>query len=449
MTNDLTKGPIGIWLAKLTAPMVLGIFAIFLFNLVDTYFISLLGTAPLAAVSFTFPITMLVMNLAIGLSISTGAVVAKAVGSQNKQHAQYWISTSIFLACLLGVIVGGVGYYLQPWIFDLLGASIDLLPLIHEYMDIWLLGCVGLVVLIVINASVRATGNTKLPSLVMLLSALINGILDPILIFGVGPIPSLGIQGAAIATLVSWLVAIVWVCRSLVSKELLTFRYQGSTLRAWNRLLSLGLPAALTNMLGPISNAILVSWVAVHGTEAVAAYGVGSRLEPIALIVVMAFTASLPPFVGQNFGAGNTHRIEHALLTSMKFLVGWQLLVYALLALFAQPISSLFSDEPEVQSIIRSFLYIMPLSYIGIAMSLVATATINALHKTKVSLNINILRLFILYIPCAWIGDHFFGLIGIFWGCAIANVIIGVIIVLLFKKVRSSEAWQAKLITSS
>lgn len=449
MTNDLTTGPIGIWLAKLTAPMVLGIFAIFLFNLVDTYFISLLGTEPLAAVSFTFPITMLVMNLAIGLSISTGAVVAKAVGSQNKEHTQYWISTSVFLAGLIGVVVGVLGFYLQPWIFALLGASETLAPLIHDYMDIWLLGCVGLVVLIVINASVRATGNTKLPSLVMLLSALINGILDPILIFGLGPIPSFGIQGAAIATIISWLVAIVWVCRSLVHKDMLTLNYQGSTLNAWSRLLKLGLPAALTNMLGPISNAILVSWVAVHGTEAVAAYGVGSRLEPIALIVVMAFTASLPPFVGQNFGAGNIHRIEYALLTSMKFLVGWQLIVYAGLALMAKPLSTVFSDEPQVQAIIQSFLYILPLSYIGIAMSLVATATINALHKTKVSLNINLLRLFVLYIPCAWLGDYFFGLIGLFWGCAIANVLIGIIVVLLFKKVRLSEDWQTKLLTSS
>ncbi len=177
MAKDLTQGAIAPWLYRLTAPMVLGIMAMFLFNLVDTYFISLLGTQPLAAISFTFPVTMLVINMGIGLSIATGAVVARALGQKDQQQTTLWISSSFYLAILIALVLMTVGLTFQDAIFQLLGAGPELLPLISAYMNWWFAGSVLLIILIVVNASVRATGNTKLPSLVMLFSALLNGIL--------------------------------------------------------------------------------------------------------------------------------------------------------------------------------------------------------------------------------------------------------------------------------
>jgi Na+-driven multidrug efflux pump len=226
----------------------------------------------------------------------------------------------------------------------------------------------------------------------------------------------------------------------------MSFSISSSAVNGWKKLTSLGIPAALTNMLGPLANGILVAWVAGYGTQAVAAYGVGSRIEPIALIVIFAFTASLPPFVGQNHGAGEFKRIETALMKSMRFILVWQLLVYAVLVTFAAPLSHLFSDDPGVQDIIQTFIYILPISYFGMGFSLVCTATINALHKTRVSLNINILRLFALYIPMAWVGNHFWGLEGIFWGCAAGNIAIGLFILHAFKKVRHSHTLKNKLL---
>jgi len=343
MAKDLTQGAIAPWLYRLTAPMVLGIMAMFLFNLVDTYFISLLGTQPLAAISFTFPVTMLVINMGIGLSIATGAVVARALGQKDQQQTTLWISSSFYLAILIALVLMTVGLTFQDAIFQLLGAGPELLPLISAYMNWWFAGSVLLIILIVVNASVRATGNTKLPSLVMLFSALLNGILDPLLIFGIGPFPELGIKGAAIATLISWLLALLLIMRFMIRNQLISFRLNHAFINSWKKLVSLGVPAAFTNMLGPLANGLLVAWVAQYGTTAIAAYGVGSRLEPLALIVVMAFTASLPPFVGQNHGAGEHKRIEEALVKSMQFIMIWQLLVYVAMALLAEPISLLFS----------------------------------------------------------------------------------------------------------
>jgi len=447
MAKDLTQGAIGPWLYRLTAPMVLGIMAMFLFNLVDTYFISMLGTLPLAAVSFTFPVTMMVMNMAIGLSIATGAVVARAMGQKDQEQARGWISSSFYLSIFIGLILAVIGVLIQEPVFLMLGASEELLPVIASYMNWWFAGSIFLIVLIVINASIRATGNTKLPSLVMLFSALLNGVLDPILIFGFGPIPQMGIQGAAIATLISWVLAFLVMMRVLMRQQLISLSLSTALLKNWNKLISLGLPAALTNMLGPLANGILVAWVAKYGTEAVAAYGVGSRLEPLALIVIMAFTASLPPFVGQNHGAGQNDRIESAVIKSIQFILVWQMLVYAGLCLFAEPISLLFSDDEAVRSIIKTFIYILPISYAGLGISLVSTATINSLHKPRISLGINTLRLFFLYIPLAWLGNHFWGLTGLFWGCALANLLLGVFVLAAFQKVRTDTRWSSKLLS--
>jgi len=446
MAKDLTQGAIAPWLYRLTAPMVLGIMAMFLFNLVDTYFISLLGTQPLAAISFTFPVTMLVINMGIGLSIATGAVVARALGQKDQQQTTLWISSSFYLAILIALVLMTIGLTLQDTIFQLLGAGPELLPLISAYMTWWFAGSVLLIILIVVNASVRATGNTKLPSLVMLFSALLNGILDPLFIFGIGPFPELGIKGAAIATLISWLLALLLIMRFMIRNQLISFRLNHAFINSWKKLVSLGVPAAFTNMLGPLANGLLVAWVAQYGTTAIAAYGVGSRLEPLALIVVMAFTASLPPFVGQNHGAGEHKRIEEALVKSMQFIMIWQLLVYVAMALLAEPISLLFSDDADVREVIKTFIYILPISYFGLGFSLVTTATINSLHKPRISLLINALRLFILYVPLAWIGNHYWGLTGLFWGCAMANLLVGLTVMLLFNKVRNDQGLRNKLL---
>ena len=447
MAQDLTQGAISPLLYRLTAPMVLGIMAMFLFNLVDTYFISLLGTQPLAAISFTFPVTMLVMNMAIGLSIATGAVVSRSLGQKDHTQAKQWIGSSLYLSIFISICLAGVGIFIQKPIFELLGAGPELIPLIASYMNWWFSGSVFLIVLIVINASIRATGNTKLPSLVMMFSAALNGVLDPLLIFGIGPFPELGMQGAAIATFIAWIIAFFIILRVLISQDLITFQPSPHIRAQWKKLLSLGIPAAMTNMLGPLANGILVAWVAQYGTVAVAAYGVGSRLEPLALIVVMAFTASLPPFVGQNHGAGQHQRIEDAVIKSIQFIFAWQLLVYVVLCLLANPISQLFSDDPIVREVIKTFLYIVPMSYAGLGISLISTATVNSLHKPKISLAINALRLFALYVPLAWLGNHWWGLTGLFWGCAIANLLLGILVMSAFQKVRRDSSWSHHLLS--
>jgi len=434
---NLLEDPVGSTLKKMTIPMIYGMVLLMTFNLVDTFFVGLLGTQPLAAISFTFPITFTVISLTIGLGIGTSAVIAKALGKGDKESAKDSGTAALYLAAVVVALLSYIGYLFIDEMFLMLGASNKMLPLIHQYMDVWFIGSVCLIGPMIGNAILRASGDTKTPSIIMGSAGLINAILDPILIFGFGPIPAMGIEGAAIATLISWIfgcglvINIVARRRQLVHTHLIPLK---EFINSCKGILHIGLPAAGANMLTPIAAAILTAIVANYGESAVAAFGVGSRIESIACLVVLALSMTLPPFISQNFGAGNMHRVEESFKTTVKFVMLWQTLIYGLLVLIAPYIADAFAKEQAVADIIALFIYILPLGYGLQGIIILTNSSFNALHKPMVALILSIIRLFVCYVPAAYIGSVLFGLQGFFFGALLGNFVMAGISYRLFSK---------------
>lgn len=427
---DLLTSPVGLTLKRMTIPMTYGMILLMTFNLIDTFFVGLLGTEPLAAISFTFPITFTIISLTIGLGIGTSAVIAKYLGSDDHVSAKNVATSSIILTGILVTIIAIIGYLFTDEIFLLLGAEESLLPLIHDYMDYWFIGCVCLIGPMIGNAVLRASGDTKTPSMIMGSAGLINAILDPMLIFGLGPIPAMGIKGAAIATLISWFVGLFFVLyilavrRNLIHSHLISYSLFVSSSR---EVLKIGLPAAGANMLTPIAGAILTAIVASYGASAVAAFGVGSRIESIACLVVLAMSMTLPPFISQNFGAGKMARVQEGYQTAIKFALVWQLLIYVVLALCAPVIATIFSKEEEVADLIKLFIWILPLGYGLQGVIILTNSSFNALHKPMTALVLSILRLFVFYVPLAYLGSEYYGLVGFFVGGLLGNLLMAAI----------------------
>ena len=203
--EDILRGPLKSTLYRMTLPMIIGIFVMMAFGAVDTFFIGLMGSEELAAISFTMPVTMIIFNLVIGLSIGASVLVGSAIGKEGMANAARKSTDSLLFSMILVSIVSVAGYFTIDPLFTALGASELTLPYIHDYMDIWYLTIVLMILPMVGNSVIRATGDTKWPSILMMGSGLINALLDPLLIFGIGPFPELGIRGAAIATAISWL----------------------------------------------------------------------------------------------------------------------------------------------------------------------------------------------------------------------------------------------------
>jgi putative MATE family efflux protein len=444
---NLLEDPVSETLKQMTIPMIYGMILLMTFNLIDTFFVGLLGTQPLAAISFTFPITFTVISLTIGLGIGTSAVIARALGKGNDASAKNSGTAAIYLAAIVVGMLSFIGYCYIDEIFLLLGASEALLPLIHDYMDIWFIGSVCLIGPMIGNAILRASGDTKTPSIIMGSAGLINAVLDPIFIFGFGPIPGMGIEGAAIATLISWVFGlllvlyIIGVKRQLIHIKLLSLK---TFIASSKGILHIGLPAAGANMLTPIAAAILTAIVARYGDSAVAAFGVGSRLESIACLVVLALSMTLPPFISQNFGAGNMDRVEKSYKTSVKFVLAWQLFIYLILVLAAPFIADVFSKEKAVADIIILFIWILPLGYGLQGIVILTNSSFNALHKPMVALLLSIIRLFVCYVPLAYLGHVYYGLEGFFIGGVCGNFIMAIISYRLFDKQFPHELVEAK-----
>ncbi|WP_281561703.1 MATE family efflux transporter [Thalassomonas sp. RHCl1] len=434
---NLLEDPVSPTLKRMTTPVIYSMILLMSFNLVDTFFVGLLGTQPLAAISFTFPITFTVISLTIGLGIGTSAVIAKFLGSGDSEAAKNSATTALYLAAVIVSMLAYIGYIFADEIFTLLGAEDSLLPTIHLYMDVWFLGSACLIGPMIGNAVLRASGDTKTPSFIMGGAGLINAVLDPIFIFGFGPVPAMGIQGAAISTLISWLCGTAVVLYILIHKKQLVHTKLLSLadfIKSSKGILHIGLPAAGANMLTPIAAAVLTAIVATYGESAVAAFGVGTRIESIACLLVLALSMTLPPFISQNFGAGYMHRVEQAFKSSIKFVLAWQVLVYALLVLIAPFIADAFAKEQAVADIIILFIWILPLGYGLQGIIILTNSSFNALHKPMVALVLSIIRLFVCYVPLAYLGSLIYGLEGFFIGALAGNLVMSCISYRLFTK---------------
>ncbi|UZE97397.1 MATE family efflux transporter [Alkalimarinus alittae] len=426
----LTQGPVDKTLITLSRHMALGIISIIFINVVDTFYVGQLGAKELAAISFTFPVTMIVISLAMGLSIGTSALVSRAIGSGDHGRVKRLTTDCLALAFILVFLVALTGYHTIDPIFTALGASMPQIDLIHDYMSVWYVG-VGLVVIPMVgNSAIRATGDTKTPSRVMLVAAAVNIILDPLLIFGLGPFPRLELTGAALATLISYSLTFLFSLWVLILREkMLTIAIPSlaDVWRSWSSLLKLALPAATTNMMAPVTIGILTHLAASYGDYAVAALGVGTRIESLAMIGVMALSSVLTPFIGQNWGAKKYDRVQQSLNFAIKFALLWGASLCIVLALSAPVLSRLFSDNPDVIHLIEMFLRMVPISYAGMGLIIVTSATYNAFHQPKQAAILVLTRLFILMVPLAFIGAQIWGVIGIFAGVMIANILAGIL----------------------
>ncbi|UPW18620.1 MATE family efflux transporter [Agarivorans sp. TSD2052] len=405
--QQLLDAPITPLIINKALPSLVGIFSIIFFNLVDTFFVAMLGTDALAGVSFTFPITFAITSVAMGLGIGLSSHVGRLLGAQQKQQAAQLTSHGLLLSLLLVMAIAGLGYVSIYPLFTHLGAELPVMPYIEQYMQIWYLSVPLLVVPMVGNSAIRASGDSKTPSVVMLVAGLVNGILDPILIFGWGPIPTMGVQGAALATAIAWALTFVVALYLLIFRlKLLVFKLCSLRLliSSWQKLLSIALPAVFSQLLTPIATAITLLILASFGTATVAAYGFATRVEALLLIGVMAINSVIPMLVGQNVGAGQADRAQQIVHHGIRLAVIWQLILALLMYLLAPVISHSLNHDAEVAELSQFYLQLVPFCYGMMAVPLLLAQTLNALAKPILAMAINLVRLFGFMLPAIYLG---------------------------------------------
>ena len=428
--KNLTEGNIKKQLITLTWPMMMGMMGMVIFILIDTYFIGKLGVHQLAAMSFSFPIIMLINSLSQGIGIGTSSLISRNIITTSRKEVRLMASRAILLGVIMVAIVVIVGLFTIRPTFSAMGANNDVLGYIYDYMSIWYLGVPFVVIPMIGNNIVRATGDTFTPGMLMVSSGILNAVLDPLLIFGYGPFPEMGIKGAALATVIARSTSLVFILIILIKREKLLTIYFGKLkdiFETWKRVLYIAGPASLGMLITPISIGFITKIIASYGHEAVAAFGVASRVEMFALMVISSLGSVLVIFIGQNISKHKYGRIFKTLNYALKFSLLWGGLIFIILLFLGQAIASIFTDDLAVIEITAQYFYIMAASYGFQGLVMLSTSSFNGINKPFPAAIFSIIRMLFLYVPLAYVGSKIFGLTGVFWAGLIANVIIGVL----------------------
>lgn len=426
----LTEDPIGKSITSLMWPMMIGMVAIMSYNIVDTFFIGQIGTMELAAVSFTFPVAFIVGAISMGLGIGTSSVASRLFGSKELGQIQRITTHSAMLALIVGTCVLILGLNTIEPVFRLLGADDTTLPLIERYMSIYYFGSFFLIVPMIGNSVLRASGDAKTPSYLMTAGALLNVVLDPILIFGWGPVPAMGIEGAAYATvLANALAGSISFGIIYFRDHLIRWNTQDMSLifDSWRRIMHVGIPSMASSLVAPLTTAFITWQVAQFGQEAVAGFGVASRVEGMSLMALMALGAAVTPFAGQNYGA----KLYDRVMGGMRFAYRWSMIygtVLAVVFFFASShIGQLFTDNPKAIATASMHLGLVPWSYGFLGMSMISVSAFNAVGKPTPGMLISMSRTIGVYAPLAFLLAYLLELRGVFLAAFSANIIAGLL----------------------
>jgi len=426
---NLVEGPVGRHMVSLGVFLALSVVANMATLLVDTYFVSQLGHRELAALSFTFPIQLIVGAISMGMGNGIVAVTARAVGEGDHNAIQKLGTDSVLLGIAIITVIAVVGYFTIAQTFTLMGATPEVLPFIDSYMRIWYWSAWVQIIPVIAQGIIRAHGDTRTTGLITAAMCAINAVLDPIFIFGWGPIPAMGLDGAAYANVASRVYA------SLAILYVLQFRLHGMApivltaqrLRdTWGKILYIGLPSTASQLVMPVSAAIITKIIALSGIVAVAAYGVATRIELMTAIYLWAVAGAMPSFVGQNMGAKRMDRVQEAVRIAVKFSLAAGVVVFALIMVAGSHIIAQFSDDPVVNALALDYLRIASVSYALGGLVTVASQTLSSMHYPMPAAIINLARTAVVTVPLALLG-HWLGHIhGVFIGISASGIICGV-----------------------
>lgn len=433
--KDLTQGHVPVALAKLTAPAVMGVSSSILVQTLELGFIGQLGTLHVAAMTFTFPLVMLLTSIALGISIGTSSVIARSVGAKEQDQVARLGTHSLLLVGGTMVGLSALAWWMVDPIFTAMGAESDAMVLIHSYLDIYLPGTVLFTLVMVAGSIMRANGNANIPGVVMTLGALLNLILDPILIFGWFGLPRLELAGAAWANVITRtvLVAVMFYYVAAGNMVLLKDWVQGWWSSA-RRILHIGVPAMLTQLIGPVTAALITAMLAQYGEVVVAGFGVAGRIEAVAAIVMFALSGSIGPFVGQNWGAREYERVRQGVRVAYQFCLVYGVAVALPLLLFGDVIAGWIESDPVAIQTAAFYLALVPFSYGLWGVLMMASASFNALGKPLPSTALSFTRMFVVYLPLAILLNDFMGYQGIFVATALSNALLGVAAWLWFRQ---------------
>jgi len=401
---DLTDGSIGKPLFYLSLPIVVTNLLQTAYNLADTLWLGRYSTEALAAISFAFPMVFLLFSLGMGVTVAGSVLVAQHIGADEEEEAKYAASQTVSFAIIVSLFLGGLGYFVVGDLLGLLGASPEVLPLATEYMRVISSGLVFMFGFFVFTALMRGYGDTITPMLVMLLTVVVNIIIDPFLIFGWWVFPELGVAGAAYATIFSralaFVVGMAIMLRGTRGVQIVPRDMVPNPSYA-KKIVRIGVPASIEGTGRSLSVNLMLVIVGLFPTTVVAGYGIGVRVFSVIFLPAIAVARGVETMTGQNIGAEKPDRAAAAAGIAAKTMFGILGALGIVVILTARPIAAVFTDDPTVIAVTADFLrWVAPtFGFIGVMRAY--TGSFRGAGKTMTAAAISILMLGFIRLPVA------------------------------------------------
>jgi len=348
---DLLKDNIPKLVRKLAVPAMVGTLFQTLYNVVDTYFAGKISPEALSALSKSFPIYFIIIATSIGVTVAGTSLIGNSIGEKDNKKTLNYFSHIIYYGILISILITFLGLYYSKKVFFLMGSTAEVVSLGLEYTDIIYSGSILFILVVSLNSLLHAEGDTKTYRNVLILSFILNIILNPILIFGFLFIPAFGVKGIGIATIISQFVAfIIILLKILKNKRVknINNEYLLPKFLYFKNIFFQSMPITVSICGYALAAAIIFTYVGQSGEYAVAGYGVGTRIEQVVLLPILGINTAIISIIAQNYGANNIYRIKETYFTAIKYAFLIMITAGALVFLSASVITSFFSNDPEV-----------------------------------------------------------------------------------------------------
>lgn len=421
MTFDLTTAPIPVLIRRLAIPAGTGFFFNTMFNVVDTWYGGKLSTTALAAMSLCFPVFFIVLSIGAGVSTGATALIGNALGRGNRAEARQYILQALSFALVNALVLVMAGLVASPYIFEFMGASGEYLALAMSYMNVIFAGAPFFMFNFVMSAILNSHGNTTTYRNFLIAGFFLNLGLDPLFMYGGFGLPPLGLAGVALATVAIQCLGNVYLFKHLSTsgiigkfhpRELLPRRHH------FRELARQGFPSALNMMTVSLGIFIITWFVGRYGQDAVAAYGIATRIEQIALLPVMGLNVSTLALTAQNYGAGHMKRIRQTLGLSLRYGFTLAALGTAAALLFTPQLMSAFSTDPAVVSAGVRFLKIEAFVFPAYVLLYICISAMQGIKRPLFALWIGLYRQILAPVAVFYLLTTVFnwGITGVWWG---------------------------------
>ena len=408
-----------------------GLMALFVVDLLDMLFISMLGQVELAAaVGFAGTLTFFSTSVSIGTSIAMGALVSKAIGAKDNDYAKQLSVSIMMTAFMISSVVTAMMYVYIPELLSAIGAQGLAAERAQAYLQILLPSGPFLALAMAAGAGLRAAGDAKRSMWATLSGGIVNAILDPLFIFGFG----WNIEGAAVASVIARFTVLYFSLYPLIRSHDLVAKPSVTHWRVNLRpILAIALPAIITNTATPIGNAIVTTGIAQYGEDFVAGFAVIGRLTPVCFAVIFALSGAVGPIIGQNFGAERMDRVKETLNNSLLVTTAYTLAVCILLYFLQDFVILMFSLQGDAAVIVAAFCSYVAITFTFNGALFVANTSFNNLGKPLYSTALNLGKATLGTLPFVYLGSHWFGALGVLYGQALGNVLFGILGVLVLR----------------